>query len=454
MAAINGQHESKESFYHLEICCRLVGEKYGRPAIAEWTNGDYIKLSSILSHKTGTQISPNTLKRIFGKLKTPERYYPQKATRDALARYAGFDDWEKFQLLHPRPARLEEKESVKQSQSDSSLQTAPALQSPKKNSRKWWWLVLPLPGILAVVIWWRQSRPVVPNDIAPGDAVFTCNNPEGGNPHSAVFKLTLAENFTGNTDGFTISFGDGKTPRKILPGVLLTHYYEIPGRYFARLLYNEKAIDTTTIYLRSNGWTATATMDRDTIRVYPVTNGSLFSNHHMTVDTRQLYHAGIDTNKTFYVDFVNTRPTDIDGDNFELTAQVITSSPRAGVRCSQVNATVYGTHAIHDFRVIKPGCTTFTNLQFSEIYKAGAADDLSMLGIDLTHGGSIALRVINKRAKVLVNGKEVYSIGYQQPLGKISGIRIGFAGIGTINNVQLKDLTTGEVFNDGFQYPQ
>ena len=33
---------------------------------------------------TSVQISPNTLKRIFGKLKTHERYYPQKATRDAL----------------------------------------------------------------------------------------------------------------------------------------------------------------------------------------------------------------------------------------------------------------------------------------------------------------------------------------------------------------------------------
>src|SRR3990170_5575358 len=109
MMAENEQYENKQSFYHLEICCRYVGEKYGKPLISTWTNGDYIRLSSILSHKTNVQISPSTLKRIFGKLKTTERYYPQKATRDALADFAGFTDWETFIQKHPRPVKQQEK---------------------------------------------------------------------------------------------------------------------------------------------------------------------------------------------------------------------------------------------------------------------------------------------------------------------------------------------------------
>ncbi|HTF29585.1 MAG TPA: hypothetical protein VK625_12120, partial [Flavitalea sp.] len=67
MKAGNGQYEIKESFYHLEISCRYIAEKFGKPVITNWTNGDYIRLSSILSHTTSVQISPNTLKRIFGK---------------------------------------------------------------------------------------------------------------------------------------------------------------------------------------------------------------------------------------------------------------------------------------------------------------------------------------------------------------------------------------------------
>ena len=96
MKAGNGQYEIKQSFYHLDISCHSIADKFGKPVFAEWTNGDYIRLSSILLHATSVQISPNTLKRIFGKLKTPERYYPQKATRDALVQYLGYGDWDLF----------------------------------------------------------------------------------------------------------------------------------------------------------------------------------------------------------------------------------------------------------------------------------------------------------------------------------------------------------------------
>ncbi len=91
MVTDKGQ-EQTWSYYYLERCCQRVAETYGREEWSEWTNGDYILLSRILFRKTRVQISPNTLKRIFGKIKTDARYYPQKATRDALAAYAGFGD--------------------------------------------------------------------------------------------------------------------------------------------------------------------------------------------------------------------------------------------------------------------------------------------------------------------------------------------------------------------------
>ena len=87
----------------LDHCCQLVADTYGKPDSSEWTNGDFIRLSHILYKKTQVQISPNTLKRIFGKIKTDARYYPQKATRDALAQYVGFADWDRFTLSQPKP---------------------------------------------------------------------------------------------------------------------------------------------------------------------------------------------------------------------------------------------------------------------------------------------------------------------------------------------------------------
>ncbi|HTL09466.1 MAG TPA: hypothetical protein VL307_14445, partial [Chitinophagaceae bacterium] len=102
MAIENEQPVTGQSFYYLEICCRLVAEKFGKLPISSWTNSDYLRLSGKLLRQTSVTLSASTLKRIFGKLKTPERYYPQKATRDALAVYAGYKSWDDL-IVHHRP---------------------------------------------------------------------------------------------------------------------------------------------------------------------------------------------------------------------------------------------------------------------------------------------------------------------------------------------------------------
>lgn len=440
MAVENEQYENKQSFYYLEICCRYVAEKYGKPVISTWTNGDYIRLSSILSHKTDVQISPSTLKRIFGKLKTTERYYPQKATRDALADFAGFTDWGTFVQKHPRPVKQQEKKE------EQPVLTEQKVIGKKRNRLPA--LVL-LIGAAAIVIWLfnKNENPVAVN--IRGIRLI-CNNPEGENPHSATFKIQLPENFSGDTANFKVDFGDGRRERKIIPGPLFTHYYEIPGRYYAILKYNDLPLDTVALYLKTNGWTGTAVMQHDTTRVYPVNNSNLFKDGKIRVDADELFRAGIDTNRTFFVHFANSKPLNINGDNFELMADVTTSQLRPGVRCSQVTIDIYGEKSKHSTMLIKPGCVSWAYLHFSENFIGGQTDDLSSIGADLSRGGIVKLQVINKNVKLLVNKKLVYETSYTFPLKKVYGVKITFSGIGTLNNLVLKDLGTGLIFQDGF----
>jgi hypothetical protein len=119
----NGQGRAS-SLDHLDYCCQLVSEQYGKPDILSWTNSDYVKLGYVLYKKTHVQISPNTLKRIFGKIKTDVRYYPQRATRDALALYIGYNDWEKFTNARSWPVQL----SVKTP--PTTIQSAPFFTTP------------------------------------------------------------------------------------------------------------------------------------------------------------------------------------------------------------------------------------------------------------------------------------------------------------------------------------
>ena len=112
MITENGQPGKVEVFAFLEVCCRRVSETYGKPDWDKWANSDYVNLSHILFKQTHVRISPNTLKRIFGKIKTDLRYYPQKATRDALSVYIGHPDWDYFVKVQEWTARHVDRQPV------------------------------------------------------------------------------------------------------------------------------------------------------------------------------------------------------------------------------------------------------------------------------------------------------------------------------------------------------
>ena len=445
MSAANGQYELKESFYHLELVCKVIAEKLAKPDINTWTNRDYLMLSGTLARSTSIQISPNTLKRIFGKLKTTERYYPQKATRDALVQFLGFESWDNFVTEHPRPVIPVVNSESSLELTDIFHQSSAIVEQDKQKSgrpfRIWGSIIICLVIITTLIL-----IPLRSDLISTEGIELVCRNPEGKNPHSAVFSLKIPDGFAGDKEQFTVNFGDGKPQRALKRGVFLTHYYEVPGRYYATLNYQRQPIDTIPIYLRTEGWTATARVERDTFRVYPV-NIEPFEGKMLSVSTEALQHAGVDTNKTFFVDFVNTAPFGVDGDNFILTCSVNTSAERAGVRCSQLELMAYGEKTVHKLFLLKPGCEAWTNLQFSEFMRDGEEDDLNFLGADFTTGGVLSLAVQNKQVAVSVNNRKVYSATYKQPVGTIYGIKISFSGIGGIHGVQLKDANTGSSFD-------
>ncbi|GAB3714305.1 hypothetical protein GCM10027592_54000 [Spirosoma flavus] len=442
MIAENGQ--GKADFYeYLDRCCQLISETYGKPNRAEWTNSDYVRLSNILFRATKVQVSPNTLKRIFGKIKTDSRYYPQKATRDALASYVGYSGWDHYVQVQELAGKSVAR--IPKTPVEISVPVLPAISpSPPARSRKWLGPVLIaviLLAILGIVLTMQQRE-------ADVSAQLICRNPLGENPHSAVFELRRPA--TDESATYWVRFGDGKRRKLDVADSVYTHYYERPGRYFAVLERNGKLMDTATIYLQTKGWTVTANMMHDTSRVYPIEVKNLFINKQRSVSAKEAAHAGVDTNRTFFMEFINSQPTGIDGDNFELITHVKTSPDRAGVRCSQVGITVWGESSQHMFDVMKPGCVHWIDLQTSDVSKRGRHDDLSFLGADLRDGGTLRLEAANKKARIFINNRKVYETNYNKSLRRVYGVRIQFAGIGTVDSFSLRDLKTQEVFPGNF----
>jgi hypothetical protein len=427
------QAENSVFFKQLDICCKKVAREISEKSISEWKNSDYIKLSGLLHRKTKIHLSENTLKRIFGKLKTSTRYYPQKATRDALAQFIGFRDWYEFELLHP----VNEKETF------ATFTAEPDTKPIELKAKNKKFVYFASAFILVVIAFGICYLFINKDEIT--NVKLTCLNPEGKSPHSAIFKLNVSGNLPDDPSTFIIDFGDDKTKRSAAANEVVNHYYETPGRYFPILYHKNTPIDTTYVYLQSKGWDIITTMQNDTTRVYPIPRKiSIVPDYH--VSTKELINAGVDTNKTFFVSFANVRPTHISADNFEFSADIKTSAERPGVRCSQTDIIIYGERAYHSLSIIKPECIAWSFYQFSEMIKKGDKSDLREFGHDLTNGGTVKLRIENQHVVLFIDEKEIFKTTYCQAIGKLMGVKIRFAGIGSFKNFSLADLKTGEKF--------
>lgn len=431
------QGENPIFFQQLDICCQKIAEKVGQESIADWKNSNYVKLSGLLRRETKVNLSENTLKRIFGKLKTSTRYYPQKATRDALAQFIGYRDWYEFELVHPvtleKPILLPE---------PIEMPIPETVKEEKKRNYKPYLSITILFMLLAGGYFYAQSL----DDGLITNVKLLCMNPNGQSPHSAIFKLNSDAPLPDVPGSFIIDFADEKPRKSRFSNGLINHYYESPGRYFPVLYHNKKPIDTTSVYLQSEGWSIIATMQLDTSRVYPILReepGHVRSHY---VSPMEVHNAGVDTNKTFFVSFANVRPSNISADNFEFNANIKTSAIRPGVRCSQTNIVIYGENDRHDFGIIRSECAAWNYLKFSEVILDGEKTDLRALGHDLRNGGQLRLRIAEKNVHIYLDGREIFQTKYTKPIGKFMGIKIEFAGIGSFSDFKLQDLKTGENF--------
>ncbi|WP_316793556.1 hypothetical protein [Pedobacter frigoris] len=414
-----GHPDNSVFFQQLGICCEKVAAKFGKNDISEWRNIDYCMLSRRLYRETMVNLNPDTLKKVFGKLKRPARYFPQKATRDALARYIGYGDWDDFEILNPITYV-------------TAGQTAPVDKLPDRKSP-----YKAVPVLLIIILTGLSGYFFYPRPVDMSGLRLVCDVLEGQAHHSVTFKIITEGKGLADSSTFSIDFGDHTEKANISSGRIITHHYDRPGRFFPTLSYKNVILDTAVVYLKTKGWTTIAKLQSDISSPYPIypkKNGfaGVFS-----ASAAEVAASGIDTNKTFVVDFSNIMPTDISGDNMELNVDVKTSSKRTGVRCSSFDLTIYGETDWHFVDIVKPGCIVWTNYKFSEDKKDGGENDLRAFGHDLTGGANVVLSIRNKKVRLYINRQLVFKTEYKKPIGRIMGVRILFAGIGEFQNFKL-----------------
>jgi hypothetical protein len=369
-------------------------------------------------------------------LKTPDRYFPQKASRDALSQFIGYRDWQEFELVYSsskikhniaNPAKLENDTEV-----------------PKVNQGKNTNLLRPIVATcsvmlvttLVVVLFWKNTDKFM-------GIKLVCENPYGSVPHTAVFKLDSKVPFDQNEE-FQVDFMDEALVSSIKGKKKITKFFRNPGVVYATLLYHNKPIDTASAYMQTKGWVANS--GNDTSRAFPIAGLKSLDPKNIYVSPKELDSAGLDTHKPFLVGFSNIKPSNISGDNFSFSCKIFAEQSRPGTQCVETTIIILGEKHRHLLKLNRQSCVAFSEYKFSEVRALGGEQFLGALAFNPEHGGEVTIKVENKRASVVLNGKKVLSVKYQRSIGRVMGIKILFNGIGKAVSPKLQDLGTKEIF--------
>ncbi|MDQ1141801.1 hypothetical protein [Pedobacter agri] len=439
MTTIPTPSDDKRFFEILDLCCKKIEEKMGTKPIADWRSPDYNLLNSQLGRQTKVYLSENTLKRIFGRLKTPTRYYPQKATRDALAQFIGYRDWQEFELINrfaPQVAPAIQQE-IKVADVEHA---APDEKLSKVRTSK---LIIGVAiFILAIVV----GGFIVFNEIdqvKPGEVSLICENPNGEVPHTAVFKLSRLGNVNEDKQ-FTINFMDEGPLKTITANQEVVQFFKNPGVVHVRLFYKNKAIDTIAVSMQTKGWVANS--GHDSLSAFPIARLQPLSKQKLFVSAKQLDSAGINLSKPFMIGFSKIHTSNISGDNFLFKCQLKTEESRPGIACMQASIFILGSEGRHRVLMVKPSCSAFSEYNFSELHVNGTSKNLSNMSYDFSAGGNVKLLVKNKKVSLFINDKNLLNTTYNKSIGKVLGVKILFNGIGTAASPELSDLNTGESY--------
>ncbi|MFT7033795.1 MAG: hypothetical protein ACJA2S_002303 [Cyclobacteriaceae bacterium] len=415
---------------YLKLICSQIEQRLSWGAPKGWTNSSFIEFGNEVKRASGVRISADTLKRIFGKVKTAEQYNPQLATKDALSVFLAYESWSDFKLKNKLP---QDEVLVVPSSSPEVIDITP------KN--RFLWLV-PL-VVFSVLIFLFIFKPTVnPPPIDYSFFPFSIKGKylEGNAYHTAIFDYCVKSI---PTDSIFLSFGD-VTRKQLLKkdNKTISHYYRGPGKYEVKLFAEQQVLYDTTVYLRTDDWEAYTFFSKGDVQEYlPIYDFQDSISEVMSVNANVPKIKGIDTTQMYWIQYCNYQKYGQNGDNFVLETEVMNNQEIISARCNHVKIDITGENSSISIYFLREGCSKWVKLQFGDVYLNGETQDLSAFGKDFLDFQKVTIRNENKKVRVFYNETLLIEQPYQNSLGEIVGISYTFSGVGgAVKSSELRNI--------------
>lgn len=389
-----------------------VTKQFGKNKAINWRNRDFEDLSFEINKASKVLISAATLKRIFGKNKTSETYYPQESTLEAMEKYIGVeisDDIPTFSFLQ------------------------------KKH-----FILFIIPVLIIVTILLLNSKK--PSSEKLISATIELNKIDGANPATAFFNYQIPE----IQDSLFISFGD-EYPLQHLSATknTISHYYRHPGIFDVSIKTRKQIVsDTLKLFIPTEGWQALAYyyQQEHTERYFPIPIELTTSDDGFHPTRKNLVSIGMDDTQIVVLRLDNFKKTGSNGDSFKLKTRIKNVNYWPAIRCYSGYIKVIGENGLILIKLTNEGCSQFGELTLSEKTAHGSSSDLTGLTLNIKEWNTVEIKNKEKKINLNINNQLVYQNDYTQSIGNIVGVSLQFHGSGYVDYFKIYDKENKPIF--------
>ncbi|WP_158799992.1 hypothetical protein [Pedobacter sp. L105] len=401
----------KEALY-LSHWRSLTEQSLGWGDSSLWTDYDFEKLTGLILAQTGVRLSISTLKRIWGRVRYESS--PTVSTLNALAVFAGFEDWRTFKKAAPQP------EEVLQPVTKNKGNSAKIIVS----------LVLILPLITVIFFGKTDSKALHSED----KIKFVSRVVTEGLPNSVVFDYDAGK--SADSVYLQQSWDPERTEKLAANGRQHTSIYYYPGYFDAKLVVNGKVKKETPVYIKTKGWIGT--VDKKPVPVY-LNTMKIHMKGALGITAKNLMQmTGSPVFNELWTEFYNVREFNgLNGGDFSLETTLRNTSLMEQSSCRRAMIYIFGKSNTIIIPLAEKGCTSALDLYTSSEWIHGKDYDLRGFGCDFSEDQHLICHVYNHTLNVFLNGKIILSKPITQTIGDLVGLCFGFEGAGEIQNVKL-----------------
>lgn len=417
---------------------------------------DFDFISDSIESKTGVLISLSTIRRLlngqFSRL-------PQVATLNAMAKYAGYVNWQDFRSKKNTPVNIAEP-----SQAGSAASQTIAPESPQRATTAAFpmarrshsgisyakylvagGILLLLTGGLLAMLSTRKPNGVSNIEKASFNFVKTTKNDL---PNTVIFNYNIDDV---NADSFFIqqSWDHNRRVRIFKGSHTLTDIYYEPGYHTAKLIANDQIIKTQPVSIPTDRWffyskeKITSSFPKY-IQSSGIHNGSLVLNKENIINSKTDI-----TKENVYVQCYFPSDIKFSSDNYRVKFRVrvndLNNNP-----CPNLMFEVMVQRYFAFFTATPKGCASENSVEFGEKYDNGKEKDLSALGIDVRNWQNVEVSVQDKKATISVNDKVVYTSGYTESNGLITGLGFISNELCEVDFVNMETLDGKVIYANNF----